>query len=143
MSRKRNNNFFFFSEHTLGIGDATWTKYGWPRFQTLIPLFIAWTLCALAIIKGVQSMGKIVYFTATFPFIVITALFIRGITLPGSIDGILYYVTPEWGRLSSAQVWGDASSQIFYSFSLGVGALITLASHNKVINFIFRKFYSF
>lgn len=88
-------------------------------------------------------MGKIVYFTATFPFIVITALFIRGITLPGSIDGILYYVTPEWGRLSSAQVWGDASSQIFYSFSLGVGALITLASHNKVINFIFRKFYSF
>lgn len=93
-------------------------------------------LCALAIVKGVQSMGKIVYFTATFPFIVITALFIRGVTLPGSSEGIMFYVTPQWDRLASAQVWGDASSQIFYSFSLGVGALITLASHNKVSNFI-------
>ena len=83
-------------------------------------------------------MGKIVYFTATFPFIVITALFIRGITLPGSIDGIIYYTTPQFDKLASAGVWGDASSQIFYSFSLGVGALITLASHNRVMKiFIF------
>jgi solute carrier family 6 amino acid transporter-like protein 5/7/9/14 len=100
--------------------------------QTLIPLFIAWMLCGLAIIKGVQTMGKIVYFTATFPFIVITALFIRGVTLPGSGNGISFYVTPQWDKLASPGVWGDASSQIFYSFSLGVGALITLASHNKV-----------
>lgn len=65
---------------------------------------------------------------------ILTALLIRGLTLPGSIDGIMYYVTPQWNQLTSPDVWRDASSQVFYSFSLAVGALITLASFNKVRN---------
>lgn len=72
---------------------------GWPRYQMVISLFVAYFLCAMAIIKGVKSVGKIVYFTATFPFVVLTALLIRGVTLPGSMDGILFYVTPQWDRL--------------------------------------------
>jgi len=116
----------------LGIGDATWYNYGYPRWQIVICLFIAWMLCALAVINGVKSVGKVVYFTATFPYVILTAILVRALTLPGSIDGIAYYISPEWDKLLSPSVWGDASSQIFYSFSLAFGALVTLSSYNKV-----------
>ena len=77
-------------------------------------------------------MGKIVYFTATFPYVVLTALLVRAMTLEGAVDGIWFFISPEWVRLQSPAVWADASSQIFFSFSLAWGALIVLASYNKV-----------
>ena len=116
----------------MGIGDATWYNWGYPQWQNVICLFVAWMLCALAVIRGVKSVGKIVYFTATFPYVILTAILVRAVTLPGWYDGIMFYITPEWSKLLSPGVWGDASSQIFYSFSLALGSLITLASYNKV-----------
>ncbi|CAG9805043.1 unnamed protein product [Chironomus riparius] len=124
----------FFYEHVLGIGDATWYNYGYPRWQIVICLFLAWMLCGLAVINGVKSVGKVVYFTATFPYVILTAILIRALTLPGSFDGITFYISPEWDKLLEPSVWGDASSQIFYSFSLAFGALVTLSSYNKFNN---------
>lgn len=68
----------FFSEGVLGIGDASWSNWGVPQWQNVLALFVAWALCAGAIIRGVKSVGKIVYFTATFPYLILTALLVRG-----------------------------------------------------------------
>lgn len=46
-----------------------------------------------------------VYFTATFPYVVLTILFIRGITLDGAISGIKYYLTPQWQKVLDAKVF--------------------------------------
>lgn len=44
------------------------------------------------------------YFTATFPYVMLFVLLIRGVTLPGAKDGIIYYLYPDISRLLDAQV---------------------------------------
>ena len=47
---------------------------------------------------------QVVYFTATAPYILLTAVLIRGVTLPGAADGIKFYLTPDLSRLGDGQV---------------------------------------
>lgn len=47
---------------------------------------------------------QIVYFTATFPYVVLVVLLVRGVLLPGALDGIIYYLKPDWSKLASPQV---------------------------------------
>ncbi|XP_071500150.1 sodium- and chloride-dependent glycine transporter 1-like [Diadema antillarum] len=100
-------------------------------WQLLLCLLFAWIVIFLCLIKGVKSAGKVVYFTAIFPFIVLFILLIRAVTLPGHDQGIRYYIYPEWSRLGHAVIWRDAAVQIFFSLGAGGGGLLTLASYNK------------
>ncbi|XP_067663046.1 sodium- and chloride-dependent glycine transporter 1-like isoform X2 [Haliotis asinina] len=97
-------------------------------------LLVAWTIIFLCIMKGVKSSGKVVYFTATFPYIILVVLLIRGLTLEGYEKGITFYMTPQVHRLTEAKVWGDAATQIFYSLGAGFGGLLTMSSFNKFKN---------
>ena len=45
-----------------------------------------------------------VYFTATFPYVLLFVLMIRAVTLDGAIDGIKFYVSPNFTRLQDGQV---------------------------------------
>ena len=47
---------------------------------------------------------QVVYFTATFPYLVITILLIRGLTLDGAVDGLLFYLRPDFTRLNDINV---------------------------------------
>lgn len=57
---------------------------------------------------------------------------IRGLTLPGAMDGVSFYITPDWSQLLKPAVWGDAASQTFYSFGIACGTLVSFASYNRV-----------
>lgn len=47
---------------------------------------------------------QVVYFTATFPYVILTVLLIRAVTLDGALYGIIYYLKPDFSRLADAQV---------------------------------------
>ena len=49
----------------------------------------------LIIMKGIESSGNVVYFTALFPYIVMTIFFIRGITLKGAGAGLAHMFYPK------------------------------------------------
>ncbi|XP_067581957.1 sodium- and chloride-dependent glycine transporter 1 isoform X5 [Pseudorca crassidens] len=113
-------------------------NFGEVRLPLLGCLGVSWVVVFLCLIRGVKSSGKVVYFTATFPYVVLTILFIRGVTLEGAFTGITYYLTPQWDKILEAKVWGDAASQIFYSLGCAWGGLITMASYNKFHNNCYR-----
>ncbi|XP_074650330.1 sodium- and chloride-dependent glycine transporter 1-like isoform X2 [Tubulanus polymorphus] len=120
----------FWERHVLQITEGI-DDMGNLRWQLLICLALAWVAVFLCLFKGVKSSGKVVYVTATFPYLVLTILLVRGVTLPGAIDGIKFYLIPDFEKLKNFEVWGDAAMQIFYSIGAGWGALITMASYNK------------
>ncbi|XP_078268183.1 sodium- and chloride-dependent neutral and basic amino acid transporter B(0+)-like [Rhinoraja longicauda] len=103
-------------------------------------LLLAWLIVGASLSKGIKSSGKVVYFTATFPLMVLTVLLIRGLTLEGAWKGIDFYIGSQLGlsKLVDAEVWKDAATQICYSFAVGWGNLITLSSYNKFHNNCYR-----
>lgn len=48
--------------------------------------------------------AQVVWFTAIFPYVVLVALLIRGLTLPGAIEGIKFYLLPDFERLKDGKV---------------------------------------
>ncbi|XP_050417113.1 sodium- and chloride-dependent glycine transporter 1 [Patella vulgata] len=112
------------------IGGIRWELFGC--------LALAWVVIFLCLCKGVQSSGRVVYVTATFPYLVLIILLVRGVTLPGAMDGLRFYLIPDWDKLFTLQVWGDAAIQIFYSMGMAWGGLITMSSYNKFHNNVYR-----
>uniref|UniRef100_A0A4W4GC77 Transporter n=1 Tax=Electrophorus electricus TaxID=8005 RepID=A0A4W4GC77_ELEEL len=100
------------------------------QWWLVLSLALAWSIVYICFIRGIETVGKAVYVTATFPYLVLTIFLVRALTLPGAIDGLEYLFTPDWGVLLNPQVWLDAATQIFFSLSLAFGGLIAFASYN-------------
>ncbi|KAK3101057.1 hypothetical protein FSP39_000622 [Pinctada imbricata] len=112
--------------------------FGAPKWDLTLCLMLAWIVCFFCLIKGIKSTGKVVYFTAIFPYVVLLILFFRGVTLENADKGIYYYIIPKWERLLDARVWKDAAVQIFFSMSIAGGGLVTLSSYNRFHNNILK-----
>uniref|UniRef100_A0A8D0WJ82 Transporter n=1 Tax=Sus scrofa TaxID=9823 RepID=A0A8D0WJ82_PIG len=111
---------------------------GPPRWQLTSCLVLVIILLYFSLWKGVRTSGKVVWITATMPYVVLLALLLRGITLPGALDGIRAYLSVDFHRLCEASVWIDAAIQICFSLGVGLGVLIAFSSYNKFTNNCYR-----
>lgn len=107
---------------------------GAPRWWIVICLLLSWLIVFFIVMKGIQSSGKVVYFTSMFPYVVLTIFFVRGITLKGASAGLAHMYTPKVEKLLDPTVWLDAATQVFYSFGLAFGSLIAFGSYNQPKN---------
>ena len=73
------NGTFAFSE--VGqIGEIKW--------DLSLCLLLSWIIVFLCLAKGIKSSGKVVYFTATFPYLILIILLVRALLLEGAYDGV-------------------------------------------------------
>ncbi|XP_050504670.1 sodium- and chloride-dependent transporter XTRP3 isoform X1 [Diabrotica virgifera virgifera] len=107
---------------------------GMPKWWIVLCLLLSWIVVFFIMMKGIQSSGKVVYFTSLFPYLVLTIFFIRGITLKGASAGLAHMLTPKVHKLTEPKVWLDAATQVFYSFGLAFGSLIAFGSYNTPKN---------
>ena len=59
------------------------------------------------------------------------ALVARALFLPGALEGLNAFFTPNWSALTDSKVWIEAFAQIFFSLSVGFGIMLTYASYLK------------
>ncbi|XP_076766606.1 sodium- and chloride-dependent transporter XTRP3 isoform X1 [Xylocopa sonorina] len=104
------------------------------KWWIVLCLLLSWIVVFFIVMKGIQSSGKVVYFTSMFPYLVLTIFFIRGITLKGASAGLAHMYTPKIEKLLEPMVWLDAATQVFYSFGLAFGSLIAFGSYNTPDN---------
>uniref|UniRef100_A0A8C7XD93 Solute carrier family 6 member 4b n=1 Tax=Oryzias sinensis TaxID=183150 RepID=A0A8C7XD93_9TELE len=129
----------FYTRNVLEIHKSSGLKnVGGVRWQLLLCLFLIFTIVYFSLWKGVKTSGKVVWVTATLPYIVLFILLIRGATLPGAWRGVVFYLKPQWEKLLETSVWVDAAAQIFFSLGPGFGVLLALSSYNPFTNNCYR-----
>ncbi|EEC19465.1 sodium-neurotransmitter symporter, putative, partial [Ixodes scapularis] len=127
---------------TQTAAEQFWEKYvldlspnieevGSIKWDLCLCLFVSWAIVFLCLIRGVSSSGKVVYFTATFPYVVLFILLVKGATLSGAAQGIAYFLVPDFTRLTDLNIWRRATEQVFYSLGISWGGLIMSGSYNN------------
>ncbi|GCB72645.1 hypothetical protein scyTo_0006400 [Scyliorhinus torazame] len=124
----------FYMELALG----QFNREGAAGVWKICPIFkgVGFTVILIALYVGFYY--NVVWITATMPYVVLTILLLRGVTLPGAIDGIKAYLSVDFLRLRKASVWIDAATQICFSLGVGFGVLVAFASYNKFNNNCYR-----
>ncbi|MBW1646339.1 MAG: sodium-dependent transporter [Deltaproteobacteria bacterium] len=86
-------------------------------------------LCMVIVYKGVQS-GIEYWSKILMPvlFLLLVALIIRGVTLPGAMAGVEFYLKPDFSKINTNSVL-QALGHAFFTLSLGMGAITTYGSY--------------
>ncbi|RWS01600.1 Sodium- and chloride-dependent glycine transporter 2-like protein [Dinothrombium tinctorium] len=127
----------FFDYYLLNKSNSMY-EWSWPQRGLTIALFITTVIVVLALCQGVKSSGKVVYFTALFPYVMLILLFFRGIFLEGALEGIRFYVQPDISKLTDISIWMQALVALFYSLGVGMGCMIVYGSYNRFHNNLVR-----
>ncbi|XP_067670400.1 sodium-dependent noradrenaline transporter-like [Haliotis asinina] len=120
------NKVLEMTDGLMDLGGITWHLLGC--------LVITHVIIFLWIFKGIKVSGKLVYITVALPIILITVFLIRGCLLPGSADGIYYYIYPKFERLMEPKVWIQSCSFALHSLGIASGCIITMSGRNRMDN---------
>ena len=122
----------FFGEYTQALGGADATISFDYVPAVLISMIVVWLaviiVMALGVQKGIAASSAIFIPLLVIMFII---LVVRSLFLPGAIDGLDAFFTPNWAALTDPKVWIAAYGQIFFSLSVAFGIMLTYSSYLK------------
>ncbi|EDL81879.1 solute carrier family 6 (neurotransmitter transporter), member 17, isoform CRA_a [Rattus norvegicus] len=124
---------YFWYREALDISNSI-SESGGLNWKMTVCLLVAWSIVGMAVVKGIQSSGKVMYFSSLFPYVVLACFLVRGLLLRGAVDGILHMFTPKLDKMLDPQVWREAATQVFFALGLGFGGVIAFSSYNKQDN---------
>lgn len=95
----------------------------------VVCLFIFLFLTALIVFLGVKrGIEKFSNISIPILFVLIVAIAIYSVNLPGAGEGVRYLVKPDFSKLTP-DAFLAALGQSFFSLSLGVGTMLTYSSY--------------
>ncbi len=97
----------------------------WP-FLCVVAI---WTANLTILWRGAATIEKAVRVFVPLMWLFMIGLIIRGVTLDGGFDGVLYLFTPDLAGIAEPAVWRNAFAQMFFSLSLGLGTMTAYASY--------------
>ncbi|MBN1354448.1 MAG: sodium-dependent transporter [Candidatus Omnitrophica bacterium] len=89
-------------------------------------VFVTSAILAMGVQKGIERACKIMI-PALFVLLIVIA--VRSVTLPGALEGVEFYMRPRWEGLFSPETWIAALGQVFFTLSLGMGAMLIYGSY--------------
>lgn len=113
------------------ISDTYFSTFTSKPIEPLIWFLIFIALTAIVVLfgvdKGVERVSKVM-----MPVLIVLTIFIAIYTmfLPGALEGVKYYLTPDISKFSVKTVLA-AMGQLFYSMSISMGIMITFGSYLK------------
>ncbi|WP_460796616.1 sodium-dependent transporter [Microbacterium sp. GXF0217] len=127
-----NENDFFFGEF-LQAGDVASDGISTTFVpQVGIPLIVVWliviVLMALGVKRGIGAANMVLMPLLTVMF---AALVVQALFLPGAMEGLNAFFTPNWEALADPAVWASAYGHIFFSLSVAFGIMVTYSSYLK------------
>jgi len=95
-----------------------------------LPLFLVFTILTVSVVRGGIKNGIERWAKILMPVLLalLVILIIRSVTLSGAGRGLIFYLKPEFGKVSGKTLLA-ALGQAFFSLSLGMGAMITYGSY--------------
>lgn len=117
----------YFYETVLGLSSGPDVLGGvqWPLVGLLA---LTWIAIFLIVFKGAEVIGKVAQWAVIIPWTLLLVILVRGLTLPGAVDGLNYYLTPDFASLGNLDVWFAAVSQIAFTLSLGMAGMYAYGS---------------
>ena len=117
---------YFYSDYLKFNGCFSLGEIRQPIVFSLIGVWIAMFMC---IFKGIHFVGKLVLFIVPIPWLMLFLLLYRSLTMEGSINGVEYFLEPNWEMLGNSHIWRAAFGHVSFSMSVGFGVMITYASY--------------
>ncbi len=90
-------------------------------------LILSLAIVTMGVKKGIERSSKILM---PLLLLLLIILCVRSVTLPGSSEGLMFLLKPDFSKLTSDSIL-LAMGQAFFSLSLGMGCLITYGSYVK------------
>ena len=88
---------------------------------------ITFVIVLCGVKRGIETANK---FMMPILIVLCVAVCVYSCTLPGALEGVKFYLIPDFSRFSINTVLG-AMGQMFYSMSLAMGIMITYGSYMK------------
>ncbi len=96
-----------------------------PIIFTWIFIMLNHVIIELGVTKGLERVSKVLM---PMLFLILVALSINSLLLPNSMEGIKFFLQPDFSKITTNVVL-EAVGQAFFSLSVGLGALIAYGSY--------------
>lgn len=115
-----------------GVGAVFNGMLGQPGYMTfwmIVVVLLSFFICSLGLQNGVERITKVMM---SCLFVILLILCIRSVTLPGAMEGIRFYLIPDFGKMAEnglGEAVFAAMGQAFFTLSLGIGAMAIFGSY--------------